>query len=294
MNAPKNFWPKKRIVQRANRFRPICLYILIFLILIPLDISAQRVIDAPAELKSVDVIEHTGDKIPFDLIFTDDHGQRVNIGGYFNQDKPAILILGYYTCPMLCNLVFNGVRDAINDMPLALGRDYTIITVSIDSSETEVVAAAKKKNYLKSLKKEVSDSAWMFLTGSADQSRSLADAIGFKYYYDEKSEQYAHAALITILTPDGTISRYLYGIQFNTRDLRLALVEASEGRIGNTLDKILLYCYHYDPDRRGYTLFAERLMRLGGLITLAFLAVFIGFLFFREKGKKTREQIGRN
>lgn len=281
-------------MQKENKFRLICPCILIFIILIPLDISAQRVTGAPTELKSVDVIEHTGDKIPYDLIFTDDHGRQVNIGGYFNQDKPAILILGYYTCPMLCNLVFNGVRDAINEMPLALGRDYTIITVSIASSETEVVAAAKKKNYLKSLKKEVSENAWMFLTGSADQSRTLADAIGFKYYYDEKSEQYAHAALITILTPDGTISRYLYGIQFNPRDLRLALVEASEGRIGNTLDKILLYCYHYDPDRRGYTLFAERLMRLGGLITLAFLAVFIGFLFFREKGKKTREQIGRN
>lgn len=228
------------------------------------------------------------------MIFTDDRGRSVKIGDYLNRDRPVILIMGYYTCPMLCNLVFNGVRDAINEMPLKMGEDFMVVTVSIDSTETEVVASAKKKNYLKSLKKEAPENAWMFLTGAAGQSRALAEAIGFKYYYDTKSEQFAHAALLTILTPDGTISRYLYGIQFNPMDLRLALVEASEGKIGNTLDKILLYCYHYDPQSRGYTLFAERLMRLGGLITLILLGFFVGVLFFREKVKKNREQIERN
>lgn len=228
------------------------------------------------------------------MIFTDDRGQPVKIGDYLNRDRPIILIMGYYTCPMLCNLVFNGVRDAINEMPLKMGEDFTVVTVSIDSTETEVVAAAKKKNYLKSLEKDVPESAWMFLTGAASQSRALAEAIGFKYYYDTKSEQFAHAALLTILMPDGTISRYLYGIQFNPRDLRLALVEASRGQVGSTIDRILLYCYHYDPQARGYTLFAERLMRLGGLVTLVFLTGFVGLLFFREKVKKNREQIERN
>lgn len=291
---PRNSSPKKRGARKADKFLLFGLPIFILLIFCHLNSSAQIVTDIPAELEKVDITEHSGAKIPPELIFTDDGGQQVTIGDYLGQDRPIILILGYYTCPMLCNLVFNGVRDAVNEMPLTLGEDFMIVTVSIDSTETPVVAAAKKKNYLKSLEKEVPESSWMFLTGVADQSRRLADAIGFQYYYDTKSEQFAHAAVITILTPDGTISRYLYGIQFNSRDLRLTLVEASEGKIGNTIDKILLFCYHYDPQARGYTLFAERLMRLGGLITLVFLAFFVGILFFREKAKKNREQIGRN
>ncbi len=255
---------------------------------------AQRITDTPNELKKVNVDEHQGQKIPTDLTFTDDHENQVAIGDYLNKDKPVVLILGYYTCPMLCNLVFNGVRDAVNGMPLEPGKDFTIVNVSIDSSDTPVIAAAKKKNYMASLKKEAPESSWMFLTGGGDNARTLAKAVGFEYYYDTKTQQFAHPALITILAPDGTISRYMYGIQFNPRDLRLALLEASQGKIGDTVDKILLYCYHFDPQTGGYSLFAERLMRVGGLITMVILAVFVGFLFIRGKHKKNREQISLN
>ena len=291
---PRNSWPTKLIAKETNRLLFLFLVLIVIISGSAPDGVAQRVTNTPDELKKVTVDEHLGNKIPTDLAFTDDHENVVALGDYLNQDKPVILILGYYTCPMLCNLVFNGVRDAINGMPLELGKDFTIVNVSIDSSDTPVIAAAKKKNYMSSLKKEAPESGWMFLTGGGEKARTLAKAVGFEYYYDTKTKQYAHPALITILSPDGTISRYMYGIQFNPRDLRLALLEASQGKIGNTVDRILLYCYHYDPQTGGYSLFAERLMRVGGLITMVILGVFVGFLFFRGKHKKNREQISLN
>ncbi len=245
--------------------------------------------DDPA-LQGIDVEEHLGDTIPFDVNLVNDRGDSVTLGQYFGDNKPAVLVMAYYTCPMLCNLVLNGVSDAIGSMPLDPGKDYRVLTVSIDPRDSVALAAAKKKNYLTDLNRKGADTAWTFFVTSADQSKRLADAIGFKYYYVEDKGQYAHPAVITVVSPAGVVSRYLYGIEFNPRDLRLALVEASEGKIGTTVDRILLYCYHYDPDAGGYTLLAFNVMKLGGILTLVLLGSFLGIFWIRESRRRSRSK----
>lgn len=249
--------------------------------------DAQIVRDQPAELMAIDVEEHLGDTVPLELIFTDETGRTATLGEFLLADKPNMIVLGYYQCPMLCNLVFNGLADGVNDLGWPLAERYNILSISIAPDETPELAAAKKRNYAKTVTDSGFDSGWLFLTGSADQSKALADAIGFKYYWDESTEQWAHPALVTLIAPDGTISRYLYGIQFEERDLRLGLVEASQGKVGSTIDRIILYCFHYDPDAGGYVILAGNVMKLGGLVTLALLGGLILLLWMRERKRKT-------
>lgn len=243
--------------------------------------------DTVPELMRIDIEEHLGDYVPVDLTFTDDRGRTVQFGDYFNDEQPVVLFLGYYECPMLCNLVMNGLVQGIKELKWQPGVDYQIVSVSINPGETHQLAAAKKKNYLEALQIPSASEGWSFLVGEEKQSRQLADAVGFKYYWDEKTQQYAHPAAIYLISPDGKISRYLYGIQFDPKDLRLGLLEASEGRIGNTLDKLVLYCYHYDPDSEGYVIFAGNVMRLGGLVTLVVLGILLVWLWRREHHRKT-------
>jgi len=247
---------------------------------------AQAVQENPRELERVDVEEHLGDTIPLDLEFVDETGRTVYLRDFFEADRPVIVDLAYYRCPMLCNLVFNGLADAMGKLDLQLGDQYTIVTVSFDSSETPELAAAKKANYSRSMSSSDSLADWHFLTGAADQSRALADAVGFEYHWDDDSKQWAHPAVITLVSPDGVISRYLYGIEFPERDLRLGLLEASEGKIGSTVDRIILYCYHYDPQAGGYVVFAENVMRLGGSVTAVLLAAVLVFLWRWEHRKR--------
>ena len=259
---------------------------LIFLMGINSSLNAQVVNKNPAELQGIDIEEHLNRDIPLDFHFIDDHGDSVTLSDYFHQQKPVILIMGYYSCPMLCGLVMNGVSEVVKKIPLTFGTDYRIVSVSIDTAETDVIATAKKKQHLEQIGVPVTSDGWMFLTGDGSQSRGLADAIGFKYYYDEKKEMYAHAAVITVLTEDGKISRYLYGIEYNPNDLRLALLEAAQGKVGNTIDRIILYCYHYDPQAGGYVIFAGNVMRAGGAFTLVAVALFVGILWIRDRRKK--------
>jgi protein SCO1/2 len=261
----------------------------LILVMIAASVFSQAVQKNPREFEGVDVVEHKGDTIPMDLRFVDGTGDTVTIGSYFEQDRPVILIMGYYTCPMLCNLVFNGVAETVQEMGLELGEDYRIVSVSIDPTETSLIAEAKRRNYMKDMGRAPDNRDWAFLVGAEDQSKALAEAVGFKYYWDEKQEQYAHAAVITVLTDDGMISRYLYGIQFPARDLKLALMEAGEGEIGDTFDRIMLYCYHYDPQAGGYVMFAGNVMRLGGALTLLLLGLLIGGLIWRERRKRRTE-----
>jgi protein SCO1/2 len=220
------------------------------------------------------------------LTFIDDHGDSVILGHYFNQGRPVVLVLGYYSCPMLCGLIMSGVVETVKETSLKFGDDYQIVSVSIDSRETDLLASAKKKEYLNRIGVPEDHPGWMFLTGSEIQSKGLADAVGFKYYYDESKDMYAHAAVLVILTEEGKISRYLYGIKYESKDFRMSILEASEGKVGNTIDKIILYCYHYDPDAGGYVIFAGNVMRLGGSLTLAILAIFLGALWIRDRRKK--------
>lgn len=262
------------------------LYVVIVWLAFSAAAGGQAVRDSVPELQAINVEEHLGDTVPFDLTFIDDGGKEARLGDYFGQGMPVVLILGYYECPMLCNLVFNGVTDAIRDLDIRPGRDYRIITVSINPAETHELAAAKKRNYIDALGDPGAAGGWSFLVGSEEQSKRLADAVGFKYYWDAKREQYAHPAVVMMISEEGTVTRYLYGIQFDPRDFRLALLEASEGKIGNTIDKLILYCYHYDPDADGYVIAAGNVMRLGGAVTMVILAAFIGWLWYRERRRR--------
>jgi protein SCO1/2 len=187
---------------------------------------------------------------------------------------------------MLCGFVLNGLVQGARRLPYQPGDEYQILTVSIDPTETVELAAAKKANHVAALKKPGAEKGWDFLVGAEESSKRLANALGFKYYYIEERNEYAHAAVSFILTEKGIISRYLYGIEYKERDLRLALLEASEGKIGNTIDKIILYCYHYDPDSKGYVIFAGNVMRIGGVITMILLAGVLLFFWRKEFHRK--------
>lgn len=250
--------------------------------------SAQVYKDEVSELQGVDVIEHLGETIPLDIPFIDDNGQEVSLQKYFNKDKPVLLMLGYFECPMLCNLVFNGIVTSTKQLDILPGVDYQMVSVSINHREDYNLASAKKTNYLTALDIESAKDGWAFLTGDSVNIKRLADAVGFQYRYDENIKQYAHPAVIYLLSPSGKITRYLYGVEYDVKNLKLGLLEASEGKIGNTLDRIILYCYHYDPDAKGYVVFAGNVMKLGGAITLTLLAGFVGLLFYRERRKKQK------
>lgn len=251
--------------------------------------GAQVIKDDVAELKGIDVIEHLGEIIDLDLNFTDETGAEVRLDDYFGNEKPVLLILGYYECPMLCNLVANGVTESIKKMGWLPGEKFQMVTVSINPDEGSPLAMAKKKNYLESLKMNPDDSGWVFLTGEQSQSVALAEAVGFKYYYDESQKQYAHPAVVFILSENGKITRYLYGLEYKPNDLKLALLEASEGKIGSTVDRLILYCFHYDPDANGYVVFAGNLMRLGGVVIMICLSLFLGGLWLKERRRRNNK-----
>lgn len=237
----------------------------------------------PAELKAVDVTEHLGEKIPLDLTFTNDAGEKVRLGDYFKPGRPVILVLAYYECPMLCTLVLNGVANGLHDLDWTPGDKFQVLTISIDSTETAQLAHAKRENLLPVVGKPGSEDGWRFFVGNGPDIRALAQSVGFQYYYDPQLKQYAHPAVAMILSGDGHISRYLYGIEYKKQDLKLALLEASEGKIGTTIDRIILFCYHYNPEAKGYVLFATNLMKLAGILTVIAIALLLLVLWKRER-----------
>jgi protein SCO1 len=241
----------------------------------------QGIGNRPELLKDVGIDQKLNDSVPLDLAFRDEHGNRVELGKYFGS-KPVILTLVYYSCPMLCTQVLNGLTRSLKEIPMDMGRDFRVVTVSVDPTERPVLAEAKQVMYAGMYGRPGAAEGWHFLTGSEREIRQLAGAVGFRYAYDPDSKQFAHASVIMILTPGGKISRYLFGIQYPQRDLRLSLVEASEGRIGSAVDQILLFCYHYDPHTGKYGLLISRIIQLSGLLTVLIGAVFLIFLFRGE------------
>lgn len=264
---------------------------IIYIMLLAVNIQSQVIKENDPDLNKIDVIEHSGEFIPFDLKFTDDKGKSVTLGDYFNNGKPVIMILGYYQCPMLCNLVFNGLVKTARELKWSPGKEYQIVTVSINPNESWEMARDKKQNYLAALDKPSADSGWSFLVGSEDQSKKLADALGFQYFYVEDQDQYAHPAVVFLLTEKGKISRYLYGIEHNQMDLKFAIQEASEGKVGSTFEKLILYCFHYDPDAKGYVVIAGNIMKLGGLFTMIILAIAVTTMLRRERFKKKKRAV---
>lgn len=254
--------------------------------LVPASASAQLAAEVPTALAEVGIEEHLDARLPLDLEFVDEHGNRVAMGDYFDGDRPVILTLNYYRCPMLCGLQLNGVVEGLTGLDWTIGDQFEMVTVSIDPLETPTLARQKKQNYLKWYEREGAASGWHFLTGRETEIQRLAETVGFGYEYDAESEQYAHAAAIFVCTPDGRVARYLYGIEYPPKDLRLALLEASQGEIGNAFDQLILYCYHYDPSGRRYAPVAMNIMRLGGGATAMVLGLSLGAFWLRDFRRK--------
>ncbi len=235
----------------------------------------------PSLLRQVHLDQKLGDHIPLDLTFRDEHGQSIRLSQFFGHG-PVVLSLVYYQCPMLCTEVLNGLVRTLRQLPIEIGRDFTVVTVSINPSEYPALAAAKHAMYAGMYGRPGAYAGWHFLTGDEPQIEKLAHSIGFYYAYDPASHQYAHPSGVFVLTQDGKLSQYYYGVSYSTRDMRLGLVQASQDRIGSRVDQILLYCYHYDPHTGKYGLMISRLMQLGGAVTLVGLVGLIAILFRRE------------
>jgi protein SCO1/2 len=257
-----------------------------------LPVHAQLADQVPAVLEEVGVEEHLDAKLPLDLEFRDENGTVVRLGDYFDGERPVILTLNYYKCPMLCGLQLNGVVDGLMELDWTPGQEFEMVTVSINPLETPALATDKKQNYLKKYGRPSAASGWHFLTGREPEIRQLASTLGFGYTYDKETGEYAHAAAIFFSTPDGRVARYLYGIEYPPKRLRLALLEASAGEIGSTLDQIILYCYHYDPSSRRYSPVAMNIMRLGGSATAVVLGLTLGGFWLREFRRRKKSDKG--
>lgn len=246
----------------------------------------------PAEVyKEIAIEQHLDAQIPMDLEFVDEQGNKVRIGDYLG-DRPAILALVYYECPMLCNLMLDGVEAVISAIKFDVGEDYDVITVSIDPGETPELAARKKANHLERLNKDGAEKGWHFLTGDEVAIQSLADTVGYGFSYDPKTDQYAHAAGIMVLTPQGKIARYHYGIEYIRRDVEFALTEASEGRIGTLVDKIVLLCFAYDPATGTYGFYIIGAMRIMAvLVVLGFVAMYTMLYLKSRKNKNDGQRV---
>jgi protein SCO1/2 len=245
----------------------------------------------PRELEGVGVDEHLARNIDLSLTFTGEDGNPVPLKAFFQKGRPVILDLIYYKCPNLCNLVLNGQTEAMKEIGWTPGKEYDVVTISINPKETPDIAREKKGTYLNDFGKPAP--GWYFLTDHDGNAKKLAEEIGYHYRYDQRQDQYAHPATIMILTPDGKIARYLYGVRFRSKDVRFALAEASEGRMTLTLEKILLLCYHYDPQANRYVLFAMNFMRIGGALSALLLAAYIWHMFRTEKSRPNNIGIHR-
>jgi protein SCO1/2 len=245
----------------------------------------------PRELKHVGVTEHLGGQLPLATKFRDQTGKPVELADFFDGVHPVVLTFAYHTCPVLCGMVLNNEADGLKQIPWTLGKEYRAITISIDPNESLERTAAKRKSILFEYGRP-SNEDWTFLVGDAPSIAAVANAAGFEYQYDERQKQWGHPSLVMIVTPDGKMARYLYGIEFPANDLRLGLIEAKKGNSVSTVEKIILYCYHYDPQGGKYVLMANRVMQVAcGGIALVFAAL-LASLWIREikrakKKKKT-------
>lgn len=240
----------------------------------------------PPAVQQVSVVEKLGQPIPEGLSFVDSDGKRFVTGDVFHDGKPVVLTLVYFECGMLCSPMMGGLVKALSATGLKLGSDYHALTVSIDPHETTDQAREKKRGYLQSLGYPETDPNWVFATGDKPEIEKLADSVGFGYRYDGASKQYAHDAVVMFLSPEGKVSRYLYGIQFQPQDVKLALVEASHGKVGTSLDRVLLTCFQFDPATRKYGFYIMTFIRAGALLVLFTLASLLIILFRHEKKMK--------
>ncbi|MGB8979035.1 MAG: SCO family protein [Terriglobales bacterium] len=240
----------------------------------------------PPGLQHVGIQQNLNEQIPADLAFTDESGHSVRLGDYFGK-KPLILNLVYFTCPMLCGEELNGLESALRVLKFDVGNQFDVITVSFDPRDTPAAANNKKAEILKRYKRSGAEQGWHFLVGNQDSIDRIAKASGFEFEYDKQTQQFAHSTAIMVLTPQGKIAQYYYGIDYPPNDLRLALVDASQEKIGNVVDEILLYCYHYDPAKGKYSATIARILRLAGVATILCLGML--FIVLLRRGPDRRQ-----
>lgn len=245
--------------------------------------------EKPKTIENVGIDEKLGDKIDLGLSFKDETGKQVFLKDYFDGKRPVILSLVYFECPMLCNLHLNGVTEVFKKSQWKLGKEFDMVVVSIDPKETPELAAKKKANYLKEYDHEGAENGWHFLTADQKTITALAGQVGFKYKWDEETKQWAHVSAMYVLTPEGRLSRYLYGIHFTPKDLKLSLLEASNNKIGTVIDHLMLFCFQYDPNRRTYAFVAFKIMKYGGALFALLLAAILvpQWIKFRREGEST-------
>ena len=254
------------------------------------DVHAQEVEAAtPDELVGVDIIERLNAELPLDLVFQNQSGDTLELGELFDGERPVLLQMGYFKCPQLCNLVLNEMTATLQDLEWTTGDEFDVLAISINPDETPELAAAKRTSYVLMYDRRNSGKGWNFLVGSAENSKAVADTVGFQFRKQPDGE-YAHAAGLFVLTPDGRVSRYLYGATQDPKTLRFALLEAADGRIGSTLDRFILWCHVYDPESGAYVLFAVRMMQLGGLLTLLVLGTGLGWMWLGDR-RRSRSDV---
>ena len=242
----------------------------------------------PPGLQNVGIEQHLDEQIPADLSFRDETGKPVRLGDYFGK-KPMILNLVYYNCPMLCGEVLSGLEGALRVLKFDVGKEFDVLTVSFDPRETPDMATRKKAEFLKRYGRAGAAEGWHFLTGPQESIDALTKAAGFQYQYDPKTGQFAHATAIMILTPEGKIAQYYYGVEYAPKDLRLGLIQASQNKIGTLADQVLLYCYHYDPTTGKYGAIISRVLKLAGIATLLGLGILMTVLIRLGSGPRGHE-----
>ncbi len=235
----------------------------------------------PQPLQDIRFEQKLDAMLPLDAVFRDEQGQSVKLGDYFGA-RPVVLAFVYYECPMLCNQILNGLVSSIGVLDETAGKDFDVVAISFDARETPVMAAAKKATYLDRYGRAGTEKGWHFLTGDDANIKRVTDTAGFSFAWDANTQQFAHASGIMVVTPDGRLARYLFGIEYPPRDLKFAMMESSEGRIGSVVDQVLLYCYHYEPTTGSYSLAAMNTVRLGGAVTMVALFGFIAISLRRD------------
>ncbi|HEX5411596.1 MAG TPA: SCO family protein [Terriglobia bacterium] len=249
--------------------------------------SAQSSSVVPAQLKDVGIDQRLNNQIPLDLVFHDETGKTVRLGDYFGK-KPVIISLIYFNCPQLCPMVENGLLESLREVRFSIGDQYNVLTVSFDPKDTPSQAFMKRATYLSMYNRKGAAAGWHFLTGDEASITALTKALGFRYRYDPKIDQFSHATAIVVLTPQGRVARYFYGIRYPAGDVRLALVESSQGKIGSPVDAVLLYCSHYDPATGKYSLLISRVLFIAGIVTVVLLGGLL-LVMFRAGGGKRQE-----
>jgi protein SCO1 len=285
---------KSLLSPRLKKLLPGCFFAGLVLIMAfgaPRTLLAQNI--KPPLLQNVGIDQRLNEVVPLDLPFRDETGQTVYLRDFIKQ-KPVILSLVYYECPMLCNQLLNGLTASLKPVSFTVGKEFDIVTVSFNPQEGPSLASAKKDNYIAEYRRPEAASGWHFLTGEPRSIAALTRAVGFRYAWDSSTGQFAHAAAIMLLTPQGHISRYFYGIDFSPKDLRLGLIEASQNKIGTIADQVLLYCYHYDPASGKYGVAILKLMRLAGAFTILGISVLIFWVLHRKPSQARLQTEGAN